>query len=177
MLASKSSMESSTTNSVFIEFLMLVPSSWMESFWIFTFPYRTWCRCLILGLVIARRYPISAINSCSYSSPTFSVVEIVSGLAITKLLVPSHADRSTSLYSHFMSWLEEQGRKPQGFKGFQSNRFGCIAETDKEFLELRNQMCGFIDSCVDINTNKFISKGTLQLSALTGVSLEGASLC
>ena len=55
-------------------------------------------------------------------------------IAISKLLSPSHATHSISLYSEYTSWMETQGIDHNGFKGFTVTRFGMIAEIVKEFL-------------------------------------------
>lgn len=77
-------------------------------------------------------------------------------IALTKLLSPSHANHSVSLYSAFTSWLEEKEKKPHTFKGFKSNRFGRVAEIDKEFLLLRDLIIEFFEACIDTNSNKLV---------------------
>ena len=37
-------------------------------------------------------------------------------IALTKLLSPSHANQSVSLYTTFVTWLHEHGKQPTGFK-------------------------------------------------------------
>ena len=70
-----------------------------------------------------------------------------------------------------MTYLEEQGIKPKGFKGFKSNRFGCIAQTDKDFMAMKESVCNFFESCVDINSNKLV------LAVSTYLESEWFHLC
>ena len=77
-------------------------------------------------------------------------------LALTKLLSPSHADHSVSLYNQFIEWLQSRDCKPAGFKGFKSNRFGRIALIAKQYLNLRENILAFFESCVDENSNKLV---------------------
>jgi hypothetical protein len=52
-------------------------------------------------------------------------------IAFTKLLSPSHAANSVSLYSEFCLFLEDE---KNAFKGFVGNRFGLRADLSCEFL-------------------------------------------
>lgn len=53
-------------------------------------------------------------------------------IAISKLLSPSHAGHSVSLFNEYKSWKDIQGMKHAGFKGFYASRFGRLAEIAKE---------------------------------------------
>jgi len=64
--------------------------------------------------------------------------------AIAKLLSPSHASHSVSLYSEYKLWLESnQIDLCNSFKGFISNRFGRIAELAKIFLSHQEYIKAF----------------------------------
>ena len=67
-------------------------------------------------------------------------------IAIAKLLSPSHASHSVSLYTEYKGWMDLQYIDHCGFKGFVSNRFGRIAEIAKEFVTWT----------VDKNSNRLI---------------------
>ena len=54
-------------------------------------------------------------------------------LATSKLLSPSHASQSVSLYNDFKQWLKNNGIDESVFKGFVANRIGRIAELSREF--------------------------------------------
>ena len=67
-------------------------------------------------------------------SKSTSVMSLVL-LACTKLLSPSHAGQSISLYGQFCDYLKKRGVK-NNFKGFVSNRFGRKARMAIEFLKM-----------------------------------------
>lgn len=78
-------------------------------------------------------------------------------LAITKLLSPSHANHTISLYNCFMDWCEQNGRtEVSGFRGFVANRFGRVSELATQFLRLKSTIQDFFDSVVDENSNKLV---------------------
>ncbi|XP_013414654.1 uncharacterized protein LOC106176709 [Lingula anatina] len=77
-------------------------------------------------------------------------------IAISKLLSPSHAQHSVSLYNDFKSWMADNNIPCQGFKGFEANRFGRIAELAKEYLSWRESIQTFFDAVVDTNSNKLV---------------------
>ena len=83
-------------------------------------------------------------------------IHILGETAIFKLLSPSHAAHSVSLYSEFVQWMEQKGIERQGFKGFTANRFGCIAQIANQFLKMKDKVLKFFDSVVDINLNKLV---------------------
>lgn len=85
-----------------------------------------------------------------------SSVHTLGQIAISKLLSPSHAANSVSLYTEYTSWMDEQGIERAGFKGFKSNRFGRIAETAKQFLKMREHILNFFEAIVDVNANKLV---------------------
>ena len=62
-----------------------------------------------------------------FSSPSSSI-HTLALIATAKLLSPSHAAHSMSLYGDFKLWLDTNGLDSEGFKGFCANRFGRIAE-------------------------------------------------
>lgn len=90
-----------------------------------------------------------------FNSPGSSV-HTLGQIAITKLLSPSHAANSVSLYTEYTSWMDDQGIDRAGFKGFKSNRFGRIAETAKQFLKMHEHIMKFFESVVDANANKLV---------------------
>ena len=77
-------------------------------------------------------------------------------IAIAKLLSPSHAQHSVSLYTDFKSWLSENNLECHKFKGFVANRFGRIAELAKEYLSWRKSIQDFFNAIVDISSNKLV---------------------
>ena len=89
-----------------------------------------------------------------FVSPSSSI-HTLALIAIAKLLSPSHAAHSISLYSDYKTWSESEGQLT-GFKGFTANRFGRIAEIAKEFLKNRDLIIKFFDSVVDENANKLV---------------------
>ena len=50
--------------------------------------------------------------------------------------------------------MEQEGIESQGFKGFTANRFGRIAQITNQFPKTKDQFLNFIESVVDINSNK-----------------------
>ena len=52
--------------------------------------------------------------------------------------------------------MEQEGIEKQGFKGFTANRFGRIAQIANQFLKMKDQVLKFLDSVVDINSNKLV---------------------
>ena len=85
-----------------------------------------------------------------------SFIHTLGEIAISKLLSPSHAAHSVSLYSEFVQWMEQEGIERQDFKGFTVNRFGRIAQIANQFLNMKDQVLKFFDSVVDINSNKLV---------------------
>ena len=56
-------------------------------------------------------------------------------IALAKMLSPSHASGSLSLYESFSAFMKKKGMKNE-FKGFVSNRFGRKANSAVLFVEL-----------------------------------------
>ena len=77
-------------------------------------------------------------------------------IALSKLLSPSHAAHSISLYKTYTQWADSEGIKLNGFQGFVSNRFGRIAHLAYIFLQHRDNIERFMNEVVDINSNKFV---------------------
>jgi len=71
--------------------------------------------------------PSSRFNVASKSTSILTLALI----AFSKLLSPSHAANSVSLYKEFCVFLEDE---KNGFKGFVGNRFGLRADLSCEFL-------------------------------------------
>ena len=90
-----------------------------------------------------------------FSSPSTST-HTLAQIAIAKLLSPSHAAESISLYNDYKNWMESKEINHDGFKGFVSNRFGRITEIAKEFLSRRQSVLDFFQATVDENANKLV---------------------
>ena len=73
-------------------------------------------------------------------------------IALTKMLSPSHAKDSMSLYRSFTEYLAKKDRKNE-FKGFVSNRFGRRADTCVTFLEYEEDLKRFFKEQVDTGNN------------------------
>ena len=89
-------------------------------------------------------------------SSSSTAIHTLGQIAISKLLSPSHASHSISLFNEYKGWMNEQGIDHNGFKGFQANRFGRIAEIAKEFTARRQSIIDFFDAIVDSNANKLV---------------------
>ena len=85
-----------------------------------------------------------------------SSIHTLGQIAISKLLSPSHASHSVSLFKEYKSWMDEQEIDHLGFKGFQANRFGQIAEIARGFIARRQSVIAFFDAIVDSNANKLV---------------------
>ena len=90
-----------------------------------------------------------------FSSPGTST-HTLAQIAIAKLLSPSHAAQSVSLYNDYKCWMASNGKEHDGFKGFDANRFGRITEIAKEFLSRRLSIIDFFNATVDENANKLV---------------------
>ncbi len=90
-----------------------------------------------------------------FSSPGSSI-HTLGLIAIAKLLSPSHAQHSVSLYNDFKSWMVDNGHQCDGFKGFVANRFGRIAELAQGYLTYREPIQAFFNAVVDVNSNKLV---------------------
>ena len=90
-----------------------------------------------------------------FMSPSTSI-HTLGLIAIAKLLSPSHAQHSVSLYTDFKSWMSNNELESHRFKGFVANRFGRIAELAKEYLTWRKSIQEFFNAVVDINSNKLV---------------------
>ena len=78
-----------------------------------------------------------------------SSIHTLAIIAISKLLSPSHASYSISLYNEYMSWMELYNIEHTGFKGFTANRFGRIVEiaTDSFMSSAVNHIFYFLSYC------------------------------
>ena len=90
-----------------------------------------------------------------FMSPSTSI-HTLGLIAIAKLLSPSHAQHSVSLYTDFKSWMANNNLECHKFKGFVANRFGRIAELAKQYLTWRESIQAFFNAVVDINSNKLV---------------------
>ena len=61
-----------------------------------------------------------------------------------------------SLYNDYKSWMANTGLAYEGFRGFQTDRFGRIAELAQEYLAHRESFQAFLDAVVDVNSNKLV---------------------
>ena len=127
------------------------------------------CAHLILGIDHAvdkifqeaeRKIGVQNLIKTSAGSKVFmcpgSSIHTLSLIAISKLLSPSHASHSVSLYNEFITWMDAHKVKYDGFKGFISNRFGRIAELAKTYLKLKEHILKFFEAVVDENSNKLV---------------------
>ena len=127
------------------------------------------CAHLILGIDHAvdkifqeaeRKIGVQNLIKTSAGSTVFmcpgSSIHTLSLIAISKLLSPSHASHSVSLYNEFITWMDAHKVKYDGFKGFISNRFGRIAELAKTYLKLKEHILKFFEAVVDENSNKLV---------------------
>ena len=78
-------------------------------------------------------------------------------IAMAKLLSPSHAAQSVSLYNEFKQWCELNNINIDGFKGFQANIFGCVAENSLKFKDLQPILVQFFDELIDTSSNKLVT--------------------
>ena len=77
-------------------------------------------------------------------------------MALAKLVSPSHAAVSYSLYETYKIWREREGLDNSNFYGFSQNRFGRTAELASTFLEHRSDLQKFFSEVVDENSNKLV---------------------
>ena len=68
-----------------------------------------------------------------FTAPGTSV-HTLAQIAVAKLLSPSHAAHSVSMFNDYTTWMQTQEITHAGLKGFIANRFGRIAEIAKEYL-------------------------------------------
>lgn len=73
-----------------------------------------------------------------------SSIHTLALIAIAKLLLPSHAAHSVSLYNDFKLWLQTNNIPAASFKGFTANRFGRIADIASEFLNHKDSILIFL---------------------------------
>lgn len=90
-----------------------------------------------------------------FLSPSTSI-HTLAQIALSKLLSPSHASHSVSLFNEYKMWMDVNNVDHRGFKGFKANRFGRLAEIAKEFIDRRQSILSFFDSIVDANSNKLV---------------------
>lgn len=60
------------------------------------------------------------------------------------------------MFNQYRQWLDSEGIKIEGFKGFVANRFGRIAHLARTFLEHRESITKFFQQVVDIHSNKLV---------------------
>ena len=111
------------------------------------------CAHIILGIDNAadRRFRIAeqkigvqkllniSVGQKAFCSPSTSI-HTLGQIALYKLLSPSHAAQSISLYSEYTQWMSQKGILHEGFHGFTANRFGRIAEIAKEYTARRDSI-------------------------------------
>ena len=92
----------------------------------------------------------------AFNSPSTSI-HTLGLIALSKLLSPSHAANSVSLYCEYKLWIDEhQHQIKNNFVGFQSNRFGRIAELSKMYIAHQSFLKQFFEDTVDIHSNKLV---------------------
>ena len=93
-----------------------------------------------------------------FTSPNSSI-HTLGLIALAKLLSPSHASHSISLYNDYKCWLQMnetlRGSK-SNFKGFVSNRFGRVAELSKIHINQKDYIKHFFEDVVDIHSNNLV---------------------
>lgn len=90
-------------------------------------------------------------------TPSNSSVHTLGLIALSKLLSPSHASHSISLYNEYKQWLDQNEHDlGKDFLVFTSNRFGRTAELSKMFLKHKPFIGQYFDDVVDINSNKLV---------------------
>ena len=77
-------------------------------------------------------------------------------IALSKLLSPSHAALSYSLYSAYKSWRTENGKTTKDFLGFNGNRFGRPTELAILFLDHKADLLEYFHDNVDENSNQLV---------------------
>jgi hypothetical protein len=78
-------------------------------------------------------------------------------IALAKLLSPSHASHTVSLYSEYKDWLSTKtGENGTSFKGFVSNRFGRVLHLSNQYLRHKEYLHEFFDTFVDEHSNKLV---------------------
>ena len=87
-------------------------------------------------------------------------------IALSKLLSPSHAALSYSLYSAYKSWRTETGKTNKDFLGFNGNRFGRPTELAILFLDHKADLVEYFHDNVDENSNHLV------LAVLTYIESE-----
>lgn len=108
---------------------------------------------------VEQRIGVHKLLDVSAGTKAFSAstsIHTLGQIAIAKLLSPSHAANSVSLYGEYVSWLQEKQRKLDTFGGFVANRFRRIAEIAQKFLAHRQSILDFFESVVDKNSNKLV---------------------
>ena len=86
---------------------------------------------------------------------SFSIITL--GLiALSKLLSPSHAALSHSLYSAYKTWRKETGKTTKYFLGFNGNRLGRPTELAIFFLEHKTDLIEYFHHNVDENSNHLV---------------------
>ena len=77
-------------------------------------------------------------------------------IALSKLLSPSHAALSYSLYSAYKTWRKETGKSTKDFLGFNGNRFGRPTELAILFLEHKTDLIEYFHDNVDEHSNHLV---------------------
>lgn len=105
-----------------------------------------------------------------FSSPGSSI-HTLGLIALAKLLSPSHASHSISLYNEYKMWMTNNEISHTDFKGFVSNRFGRIAELAKVYLQYRENIRAFFEAVVDVHSNRLV------LAVMTFIENEWFTRC
>lgn len=123
------------------------------------------CAHIILGIDSAiekvfkdteQRVGLERIIDCTKILLSSSSMHTLGLIAITKLLSPSHASHSVSLYTDFIEWMNKHGIQHDGFTGFVGNRFGRIAELAQKFTTMKDTIMQFFNDIVDEHSNKLV---------------------
>ena len=77
-------------------------------------------------------------------------------IALAKLISPSHAAVSYSLYETYKLWREREGLDNANFNGFSRNMLGRTAELASTFLKHKSDLQKFFSEVVDEHSNKLV---------------------
>ena len=75
-----------------------------------------------------------SVGQKAFLSPSASI-HTLAQIALAKLMSPSHASYSVSLFNMYKTWMNVNNIDHRGFKGFIANRFGRLAEIAWEFID------------------------------------------
>ena len=96
-----------------------------------------------------------SVGQKAFLSPSTSI-HTLAQIALAKLLFPSHASHSVSLFNDYKTSMDMNNIDHYGFKNFTSNQFRRLAEIAREFTDRRQLILSFFDLVIGINLNKLV---------------------